>query len=124
MVSLHETSATLLELPPELHLRILEGVDDFSDCAAFSLASPRLGLLALRAYQTWCAARGLRIPTVNQYQWHQIIGDGKAPEGVQAEQAGVHASSSLRPKFSGTRMSAAMRKLGTVATSTQMKKGT
>ena len=38
----------LAELPPELHLRILEGVDDFSDCAAFSLASPRLGLLALR----------------------------------------------------------------------------
>ncbi|EOD31645.1 hypothetical protein EMIHUDRAFT_112701 [Emiliania huxleyi CCMP1516] len=37
------------ELPPELHLRILEGVDDFSDCAAFSLASPRLGLLALRS---------------------------------------------------------------------------
>jgi len=39
----------LAELPPELHLRILEGVDDFSDCAAFSLASPRLGLLALRS---------------------------------------------------------------------------
>ncbi|EOD27391.1 hypothetical protein EMIHUDRAFT_235852 [Emiliania huxleyi CCMP1516] len=38
----------LAELPHELHLRILEGVDDFSDCAAFSLASPRLGLLALR----------------------------------------------------------------------------
>ena len=37
------------ELPPELHLRILEGVEDFSDCAAFSLASPRLGLLALRS---------------------------------------------------------------------------
>ena len=37
------------ELPQELHLRILEGVDDFSDCAAFSLASPRLGLLALRS---------------------------------------------------------------------------
>ncbi|EOD27443.1 hypothetical protein EMIHUDRAFT_235778 [Emiliania huxleyi CCMP1516] len=37
------------ELPPELHLRILEGVDDFSDCAAFSIASPRLGLLALRS---------------------------------------------------------------------------
>ncbi|EOD38654.1 hypothetical protein EMIHUDRAFT_109323 [Emiliania huxleyi CCMP1516] len=37
------------ELPPELHLRILEGVDDFSDCAALSLASPRLGLLALRS---------------------------------------------------------------------------
>ncbi|EOD24904.1 hypothetical protein EMIHUDRAFT_115761 [Emiliania huxleyi CCMP1516] len=36
------------DLPPELHLRILEGVDDFSDCAAFSLASPRLGL-ALRS---------------------------------------------------------------------------
>ena len=33
----------------ELHLRILEGVDDFSDCAAFSLASPRLGLLGLLA---------------------------------------------------------------------------
>ena len=39
----------LAELPPELQLRILEGVDDFSDCAAFSLASPRLGLLALRS---------------------------------------------------------------------------
>ena len=39
----------LAELPHELHLRILEGVDDFSDCAAFSLASPRLGLLALRS---------------------------------------------------------------------------
>jgi len=39
----------LAELPQELHLRILEGVDDFSDCAAFSLASPRLGLLALRS---------------------------------------------------------------------------
>ena len=39
----------LAELPPELHLHILEGVDDFSDCAAFSLASPRLGLLALRS---------------------------------------------------------------------------
>ncbi|EOD29612.1 hypothetical protein EMIHUDRAFT_365780 [Emiliania huxleyi CCMP1516] len=38
----------LAELPHELHLRILEGVDDFSDCAAFSLASPRLGL-ALRS---------------------------------------------------------------------------
>ena len=37
------------ELPHELHLRILEGVDDFSDCAAFSLASPCLGLLALRS---------------------------------------------------------------------------
>ena len=37
------------ELPPELHLRILEGVDDFSDCAALSLASPRLGLLVLRS---------------------------------------------------------------------------
>ena len=37
------------ELPPELQLRILEGVDDFSDCAVFSLASPRLGLLALRS---------------------------------------------------------------------------
>ncbi|EOD32743.1 hypothetical protein EMIHUDRAFT_253281 [Emiliania huxleyi CCMP1516] len=36
-------------LPPELQLRILEGVDDFSDCAVFSLASPRLGLLALRS---------------------------------------------------------------------------
>ena len=39
----------LAELPHELHLRILEGVDDFSDCAAFSLASPRLGLLGLLA---------------------------------------------------------------------------
>ena len=39
----------LAELPPELQLRILEGVDDFSDCAVFSLASPRLGLLALRS---------------------------------------------------------------------------
>ena len=39
----------LAELPPELHLRILEGVDDFSDCAAFSLASPRLGRLALHS---------------------------------------------------------------------------
>ena len=37
------------QTPHELHLRILEGVDDFSDCAAFSLASPRLGLLALRS---------------------------------------------------------------------------
>ena len=37
------------ELPPEQHLRILEGLDDFSDCAAVSLASPRLGLLALRS---------------------------------------------------------------------------
>ena len=41
----------LAELPHELHLRILEGVDDFSDCAAFSLASPRLGLFALRSGQ-------------------------------------------------------------------------
>ena len=39
----------LAELPHELLLRILEGVDDFSDCAAFSLASPRLGLLEMRS---------------------------------------------------------------------------
>ena len=38
----------LAELPHELLLRVLESVDDFSDCAAFSLATPRLGLLAHR----------------------------------------------------------------------------
>jgi len=36
----------LAELAPELQLLILEAVDDFSDCAAVSLATPRLGLLA------------------------------------------------------------------------------
>jgi hypothetical protein len=36
----------LIELPEELLLRVLKSLDDFSDCAAFSLASPRLGLLA------------------------------------------------------------------------------
>ena len=38
----------LTELPPKLQLRVLKGLDDFSDCAAVSLASPRLGLLAQR----------------------------------------------------------------------------
>ena len=37
------------DLPEELQLRILEALDDPSDCAALSLASPRLGRLALRS---------------------------------------------------------------------------
>jgi len=53
----------LAELPHELHLRILEGVDDFSDCAAFSLASPRLGLLGLLALLDPTFQKGSESPT-------------------------------------------------------------
>ena len=51
----------LAELPHELLLRVLESVDDFSDCAAFSLATPRLGLLAhRRGLGSWTCASLLR----------------------------------------------------------------
>ena len=38
-----------LLLPQDLILRVLELITDYTDCAALSLASPRLGLIALRA---------------------------------------------------------------------------
>ena len=46
-----ETDETdhLSALPEELQLRILENLSEQRDCFHFSLASPRLGLVALRA---------------------------------------------------------------------------
>ena len=37
------------DLPLEIQLRVLEHLDDFSDCAAVSLAAPPLGLAALQS---------------------------------------------------------------------------
>ena len=48
--------------------------------------------------------------------------DREAAEGIEGEDAILH--STFFPKPSGTLISAAITKLGTVATSTQAKKGT
>lgn len=37
-----------LELPPELRIQVLQWLFDYSDCARFCLASPRVGIEALR----------------------------------------------------------------------------
>jgi len=50
--------------------------------------------------------------------------DREATEGIQREQSGGAHASVFRPKSSGTRISAVITTLGTVASSTQPKKGT
>ena len=58
------------DLPLEIQLRILEYIEDFSDCAAVSLASPPLGLAALQSglkrFQHPLFAVAMRLATVRR----------------------------------------------------------